>query len=192
MVELHGMRASWAKRSRLAPKGWAPRRLPGWARLRPTLVRAHAAWPTLYEVGQLVFGTVLIGDPRLFKPGTTCASARLAWSADPQLLARPALLEEVRARFLHIRQHGSEVPGLRRYARLAQDNDHHPQRRRMPAMMSGSVVVFEQEVMVDPQHLPGQRIAHPSVPLVVDPGGVVPGAFILHRRMWSPRMRETW
>jgi len=192
MAELHRMRTAWAARPDRAPPGMRPRSMPTWAGMRPTLRRARKHWNDLYASGEVVFAVVLIGDPSLFRPSPSYTSARVAWSADPRISAEPGGLDEVRLRFLHLRQHGSALPGLRSYATLAQDNDHHPDRQPMPTLVSGSALVFEQEVMVDPLQLPGSRIAHPAVPLVVHPTGEVTGAFILHRSMWSPRMLQGW
>lgn len=188
-LELEAMRQAWATRERTFQGGPA---LPLWARLRPELVRSRAAWRRLQECGEVVFASVLVADSVLFEPGETCATARLAWSPDPQVLAWPEQLRELRERFLHLRTHGSRMPGLRQYARLAQDSDHRPRRAPLPPLLSGSALVFEQEVLVDPRQLPGGRIAHPEVPVVVDLEGGTDGAFLLPASMWSPQLRARW
>ena len=149
----------------------------------------HAA---LRDRGTVVWGHLVQANQILFDPANHyTAPANVVYSIDPAFDSRAAVLGGI-ARGLFARK--GTVPGdraLREFVRVVTDERERIMRRELPRGYCGGRSVYFTTCFIQPNHLPGNRIARPLFPLVVN-AAETEAVLLLPARFWPPSLIAQW
>lgn len=146
----------------------------------------------LLDRGEVVWGHLVQANQILFDSSNThTAPANVIYSLDPAFDGRVDLL----GGFAHglFARKGS-VPGereLREFVRVITDERERMMRRELPRTYCGGRSVYFTTCFIRPGHLPGNRIAQPEFPLLVNPRETE-AVMILPSRFWSADLVGQW
>jgi hypothetical protein len=139
------------------------------AMARDPLLRIPEDQPALCARGQVVWGHIVQANSTLFDPANhRTLPANVVYSRDPYFDGRVGLLAEI-AHGLFA-QKGS-VPAdreLQEFVRVITDEHARIVRRELPRRYCGGRSVYFATCLIQPGHLPGNCLARPAFPLVVN------------------------
>lgn len=147
---------------------------------------------TLLDRGEVVWGRLVQANQILFDPSNHfTAPANVIYSLDPYFDGRGDILGGI-AHGLFARK--GSVPGdreLREFVRVITDERERIMRRELPRGYCGGRSVYFTTCFIQPSHLPGNRIARPEFPLLVN-FQETEGVMVLPSRFWPPELVSRW
>jgi hypothetical protein len=156
------------------------------------MLRILADQQALLERGEVVWGRLVQANQILFDPSNPyTAPANVIYSLDPYFDGRADALGEV-AHGLFARK--GTVPGereLREFVRVITDEKERIMRRELPRGYCGGRSVYFTTCFIRPGHLPGNRIARPEFPLLVN-SGETEAVMVLPSRFWPAELVSQW
>lgn len=165
------------------------------AELRATddpLLRILADREALLERGDVVWGRLVQANQILFDPDNAyTAPANVVYSLDPFFDDQVAVLGKV-AHGLFARK--GSVPGereLREFVRVITDERERIMRKELPRGYCGGRSVYFTSCFFRPGHLPGNRIARPAFPLLVN-FRETEAVMVLPSRFWPADLVAEW
>jgi hypothetical protein len=146
----------------------------------------------LLERGVLVWGRLVQANQILFDPSNNyTAPANVIYSLDPYFDGRGETLGEL-AHGLFARK--GTIPGereLREFVRVITDERARIMRRELPRSYCGGRSVYFTTCFIQPGHLPGNRIALPEFPLIVN-FQETEAVMLLPSQFWSADLVAQW
>jgi len=140
----------------------------------------------------VVWGRLVQANQILFDPSNDyTAPANVIYSLDPYFDGRVEILGGV-AHGLFARK--GTVPGdreLREFIRVITDERERIMRRELPRGYCGGRPVYFTTCFVQPGHLPGNRIARPEFPLLVN-FDETEAVMVLPSRFWPAELISQW
>jgi hypothetical protein len=156
------------------------------------MLRILADQHALRDRGEVVWGRLVQANQILFDPSNHyTAPANVIYSLDPYFDGRVGTLGRI-AHGLFARK--GTVPGdreLREFVRVITDERERIMRRELPRGYCGGQSVYFTTCFVQPGHLPGNRIARPEFPLLVD-FRETEAVMVLPSRFWPPELVSQW
>jgi hypothetical protein len=156
------------------------------------MLRILADQPALLGRGEVVWGQLVQANQVLFDPGNNyTAPANVIYSVDPSFDGRANFLAGV-AHGLFARK--GTIPGereLREFVRVITDERERIMRRELPRSYCGGRSVYFTTCFIRPGHLPGNRIARPAFPLVVN-FRETEAVMVLPSRFWPADLVAQW
>lgn len=170
-------------------RGRAPTPPPEWS-LGPMYARAQEL---LWRDGEPVIGGLLYAHRGAFAEGTKPWPGRVVWSDDLFVQRAPDTLEMVRSRHVALggRIHPSSLPpGLR--ALRPDPKAASLGRGRVPALLTGGVEVWADDILFDRRCLPTHRLRTAPIPLIRARSGTPPLVVMPPLDLWPPELVEVW
>jgi hypothetical protein len=156
------------------------------------MLRILADQQALLDRGEVVWGRLVQANQILFDPSNSyTAPANVIYSMDPYFDGRLETLGEV-AHGLFARK--GTVPGereLREFVRVITDERERIMRRELPRGYCGGRSVYFTTCFIRPGHLPGNRIARPEFPLLVN-FRETEAVMVLPSRFWPADLVAQW
>ncbi|VTT97577.1 Uncharacterized protein OS=Planctomyces brasiliensis (strain ATCC 49424 / DSM 5305 / JCM 21570 / NBRC 103401 / IFAM 1448) GN=Plabr_4597 PE=4 SV=1 [Gemmataceae bacterium] len=156
------------------------------------MLRILADRQRLLDRGEVVWGRLVQANQILFDPSNhITAPANVVYRLDPHFDGRAEAL----GRIPHglFAQKGT-VPAsreLREFVRVITDERERIMRRELPRSYCGGRSVYFTTCFIQPGHLPGNRIARPDFPLLVN-AHETEAVMVLPSRFWPPDLAYQW
>ena len=161
-------------------------------RANDPMLRILADQQGLWERGEVVWGQLVQANQILFDPSNHhTAPANVIYSPDPFFDGRTETLGRI-AHGLFARK--GTVPGdreLREFVRVITDERERLMRRELPRGYCGGRSVYFTTCFFQPGHLPGNRIARPAFPLLVN-FPATEAVMVLPARYWPAELVAEW
>lgn len=143
--------------------------------------RGKVVWGQLVQANQILF------DPR----NNVTAPANVIYSTDPDFDGRVEFLARIAHGLFAQKGTVSRDRELREFVRVITDELERIMRRELPRHYCGGRSVYFTTCFVQPNHLPGNRIARPDFPLLVN-FEETESVMILPSRLWPRELVSDW
>ena len=138
---------------------------PDWMTDDDPLRAALQEWETVVRDGTTTWGCIVLANDQLFRSGANDHPALVAWCADRSFEARPQRLEALVRRFRDAALDNDAPPELHELREVLQDQGARPACLAVPPRWSQGRPIFVSVVLVPRDHLPGERLLRPLLPV---------------------------
>ncbi|MCB9663602.1 MAG: hypothetical protein H6732_05800 [Alphaproteobacteria bacterium] len=152
----------------------------------------------ILEQGEVTLGAVIMANDALRRGGTGSSVAEVLYTFDTALLRRTARFQQLAADLQAFREPGrpEATSPLTRDLRAALGTGHaRNAHRRVPPHLVDGHLAWHATVLLDTSWLPGRRLVHDLLPLLVDrPDGEASGGHVavIPAHFWPTWWGRTW
>jgi hypothetical protein len=156
------------------------------------LLRVLADQEALRDRGRVFWGHLVQANNLLFEPDNPhTLAANIVYATDPFFDGRAAVLARI-AKGLFAQKGSSRADReLREFVRVVTDERERVLRRELPRGYCGGRCVYFATCLIQPGHLPGNHLARPAFPLVVN-YQETEAVMVLPSRFWPPELAAQW